>query len=528
LFLCVLLGGIGYTFHRYHPGDTFIGNAELEEQRHTVIDVRVGQPPVPSVSELREQLAALNARCVYVWFVLQNIAILVLTPAYVGGAIAEERESRTLELLFTSGLYDREIVIGKLAARVAHIGALSLAGLPIFSMMLVWGGIDTTLLVANWINSMAMLVSVSSVCLAISSLPLGTTTCVVISYAALFLPGAASLASLDRFPLVLQTHQLNGSMEQCVGIAAFYTLVLVICLLFAVRALRLKEMPPLAYVRVRADYAPADVLQKYAGFLTRLPPVRDDGLLWKERFTGGRSPLQNLEVLSLIILFAAYCVIYSLAATVVQMPNRATSFAETVRTISGVWGPPLRAVLYLGSACWALGVTFRAAGSIVREKQARTLDLLLQIPVDRRDILCAKWLGAILKGWPWIMVILVDLLLGTLIGAYHPGPMELLLFALPAFVACLCSIGLFVSALVGTRLQANLTMGVVLLALLVFAGLLIPREIINLLILRFSWWETPAIPASRMIAVVCGVAVLPFLAWLFWKGAAFLFERMGR
>src|SRR5262249_3996716 len=47
-------------------------------------------------------------------FALQSAAVMVLTPAYVAGAIAEERERRTLELLFTTHLTDREIVLGKL------------------------------------------------------------------------------------------------------------------------------------------------------------------------------------------------------------------------------------------------------------------------------------------------------------------------------------------------------------------------------------------------------------------------------
>src|SRR5262249_60934626 len=73
-------------------------------------------------------------------------AVLVLPPAYLAGAIAEEKDRRTLPLLFLTPLYDREIVLGKLFARLAHLGGVLLTGVPILSLLLLWGGVDRPVL----------------------------------------------------------------------------------------------------------------------------------------------------------------------------------------------------------------------------------------------------------------------------------------------------------------------------------------------------------------------------------------------
>ena len=66
-----------------------------------------------------------------VW--VQYGAVYLFVPAFLCGAIASEREAHTLDLLLTTQLSDREIVLGKLSGRagfVARVGALGLV-LPV-------------------------------------------------------------------------------------------------------------------------------------------------------------------------------------------------------------------------------------------------------------------------------------------------------------------------------------------------------------------------------------------------------------
>ena len=73
---------------------------------------------------------------------LQGIVILLLTPAFVAGTIAEDRQRKVLSYLLASPLSGAEIVLGKLAARMVNLVVLVAVGLPVVSIALFLGGID--------------------------------------------------------------------------------------------------------------------------------------------------------------------------------------------------------------------------------------------------------------------------------------------------------------------------------------------------------------------------------------------------
>ena len=84
-----------------------------------------------------------SARTIFVTFaVVQAVVVLLLTPALVGGAIADERQRKTLHYLLTSELSSVEIVMGKLAARLLQVGVLVALGLPVVSLIGLFGGVD--------------------------------------------------------------------------------------------------------------------------------------------------------------------------------------------------------------------------------------------------------------------------------------------------------------------------------------------------------------------------------------------------
>lgn len=73
---------------------------------------------------------------------VQYGAVFLFVPLFLCGVIAGEREERTLDLLFTTRLTDREIVLGKLGSRVAAVGFLVLFALPVMSLIMLFGGVD--------------------------------------------------------------------------------------------------------------------------------------------------------------------------------------------------------------------------------------------------------------------------------------------------------------------------------------------------------------------------------------------------
>jgi ABC-type transport system involved in multi-copper enzyme maturation permease subunit len=80
----------------------------------------------------------------------QLVAVVLLTPVWLGGAVAEEKDRRRLEFLLTSHLGDAEIILGKLVAGLGRLMLVVLAGLPVLAFMQFWGGIDPHLLLAGY------------------------------------------------------------------------------------------------------------------------------------------------------------------------------------------------------------------------------------------------------------------------------------------------------------------------------------------------------------------------------------------
>jgi ABC-type transport system involved in multi-copper enzyme maturation permease subunit len=96
---------------------------------------------------------------------VQYGAVFLFVPLFLCGVIASEREEQTLELLFTTQLKDREIVLGKLLSRITALVALILFALPVVSLTLFFGGVDpegvwrilaATLLAVLYCGAMAM------------------------------------------------------------------------------------------------------------------------------------------------------------------------------------------------------------------------------------------------------------------------------------------------------------------------------------------------------------------------------------
>ena len=61
------------------------------------------------------------------FFMVQATVVLLLTPVFVAGAIFEERETRSGEVLLTTELTRREVYVGKLGARIVQVLLVVLA-----------------------------------------------------------------------------------------------------------------------------------------------------------------------------------------------------------------------------------------------------------------------------------------------------------------------------------------------------------------------------------------------------------------
>ena len=75
----------------------------------------------------------------------QFVLTMWLVPVLVAGAIALERERRTLDSLLTTRLSSAEIVLGKLLGGLLQYAACLLTTLPIMILLCLVGGVDPRL-----------------------------------------------------------------------------------------------------------------------------------------------------------------------------------------------------------------------------------------------------------------------------------------------------------------------------------------------------------------------------------------------
>ncbi len=73
--------------------------------------------------------------------ILQTLLILILAPAFTTGAISQEREKQTLDLLVTTPISSLSIVLGKLFSALAWAFLLVVASIPLTAMVFVFGGV---------------------------------------------------------------------------------------------------------------------------------------------------------------------------------------------------------------------------------------------------------------------------------------------------------------------------------------------------------------------------------------------------
>jgi len=99
----------------------------------------------------------------------QVIMVCLLAPLFMAGAIAQERSGETYNILLTTPMTNLQIVLGSFFGRLFFIIALLTSGLPLFSILLVFGGVAiravfvafaVSALVALMVGSVAVTLSV--------------------------------------------------------------------------------------------------------------------------------------------------------------------------------------------------------------------------------------------------------------------------------------------------------------------------------------------------------------------------------
>jgi ABC-type transport system involved in multi-copper enzyme maturation permease subunit len=467
----------------------------------------------------------------------QNFAVLILMPIYCVASIQEERDKQTLALLFTTQLSAWGILLGKLLSRAAHVAGVVAAGLPILSFVQLWGGIDMPMIAANFWNTALLIVSVGALSLLVASRVHRLASALTLTYFALLaallwmMCCCVPVASFNRSTLFLLTPSgaLNTGYSELLTVAALLTIghvsLTALCLITASIILRrLRDEPPAAldpFAMMGIDPAPEPEASNDPRH-SDWPPITEPALVWKECHSN-RHCLFALSLLMLpfvsVILIAV--LLLSFQGWVHNGPERN---AERFLV--------LKSIMLFTLAWYMLSVTWRLAGCVVRERQQRTLDGLLTLPIDRREILWCKVRGNLARSWHLLApsgAALAGLLIFDYAEFLTTACVTLAVLVQAAFCA---SLGLYLSVVCRTAMSAYVTLSLCLM-LLFFGVPIVPtmmpmNETAGRLMLALDptiAWRAMLRDQLGDLAMLLGAAVYAAAAMALWKVAGRQFAR---
>lgn len=429
-----------------------------------------------------------------------------LAPAFAASAITQERDAQTFNILLSTPLSSAQIVFGSLMSRLYFVLVLLLAGLPIFLITMVYGGVTTSQIAKSFAlaGSTAVLTGALAIFIAMSSVGTRRTIFSFYLLIGLYLLGIYLLGLWPRTWVDEAAANIAGrKMSYLTALHPFLSLEV---------ALNRVDPPPenrlMAYsaiVRYSLAYPWAIYLvwtsvlaflltsasmffvrrgaktgevtswnsftsrfvRKPSGERTRAPRnVWANPVAWREAKTKAVSGGFTRWAIILGGFFA--CV-----ALFVYYVNGALPTSEVPKWLSAVVIIQFGVVLIIA--------TNTAATSLTREKETKTLDILLTTPLTSKYILWGKLRGLVSFAAPMLVGPFVMLLTfgiyGLIRGEAPPAVwIETVLFLgglLVVYTALACVLGLRVSLTSrsnATAVMASLGLLIVICGILSAAG----------------------------------------------------------
>jgi ABC-type transport system involved in multi-copper enzyme maturation permease subunit len=571
LFLLRMLFGISillflsFVYLKYEPAPIpltplrFLSVTNASPNMWIDLDDFGGDPN--AIMALRaKELARFNETFFFTFMCVQFATVLLLTPVFAAGTIAEEKDRRRLEFLLTTDLRNREIVLGKLFASLASLSLLLIAGLPILSVLQLLGGVDPDLVVAGYIGTAVTMFSLASLSILNSVYGRKPREAILLTYLTLggylilsllllvpidyvqgpqaiktgWLPEPPTLLERIARPFVSWMENFNtgnpiimlatlkndwqAGTPMKVALANSLESYTEIHLVFGSLCIAI------AVWRMRRSMWDDGLNKAGEGPLWRLlsmnwrfqlirPSLGKSPMLWKEVFTEpGLALLGPGKIVAFLIVLVSFAplvwFIGKLGVEYASGYHHQTTWDELAHSINA-W------VRLAGSgvACMTLvGVAVRAASAISGERERQTLDSLLTTSLGAREIVFAKWLGSLLSvrgAWLWLLTIWG---IGVLTGGLHLATLPWLVLAWLVYAACFAALGLRFSFTSGGTLRATL----------------LTLTVLGLLCLG-HWlpWFFIKMPRSAewpYTLQMYGLTPPAAIAWLSFKGDAFTFD----
>jgi len=141
--------------------------------------------------------------------ILQMALVLFITPSLTAGAISSEREKQTLNILLTTTQSSTQIIIGKLLSSVAFLVLMLIAGLPLYSLVFLFGGVSPSQLISIFLFYLLTVVAIGSIGVMFSTITKKTIVAMIATYGSIiFLGGITAFF----FFLSMAFHQMGNTI----------------------------------------------------------------------------------------------------------------------------------------------------------------------------------------------------------------------------------------------------------------------------------------------------------------------------
>jgi ABC-type transport system involved in multi-copper enzyme maturation permease subunit len=427
---------------------------------------------------------------------VQLFMMSFIAPVFTAGAITQEKDANTFHILLTTPLSNAQIVLGSLFSRIFFVWVLLLAGLPIFCITMIYGGVTTAevfqsvgLAACTGLVTGALAITISVVRVGtrrtIFSFFLGVAVYIValgvyglspygwlteasvatgqtfkMSWLAPIHPFLALLVVTGQTPAPPMSHVahygwpwswlLANPHYGYMWITTLASAAMILLSLFFVRR-GAKEGEQTWVTRIRGFFARSDMNGE-----RRQKPRRvwKNPIAWREAATrasaAGRSAMRWVfiigGILAGIILLIAH-----------EQGWGALDPAKP--SVTRAW---LYAMTWIELAVILLVVTNTAATTLTREKESLTMELLLTTPLTSKYIIAGMLRGLVSFVIPLISVPAVTLLLFVIADFFHdsgarvttPEALVMVPLLMTAFAAIAAMVGLQFSLLSKKTVQA--------------------------------------------------------------------------
>lgn len=106
--------------------------------------------------------------------ILQLAMMCLLAPVFTAGAISQEKDAETFNVLLTTPLTNAQIVLGSLCSRLFFVIALLVSGLPIFCITMLFGGVTANQIFLSFGIAACTAIMTGSIAILISVMRIGT------------------------------------------------------------------------------------------------------------------------------------------------------------------------------------------------------------------------------------------------------------------------------------------------------------------------------------------------------------------